>query len=159
MTPPRKLLTLCLVVEGGRILLGKKKRGFGVDKWNGFGGKVDAGETLEAAACRELLEEVGLMAQESELTKRAVFDFVYGDELVHEVHVYLLDRWTGEAGESEEMLPTWFEFENIPFQDMWEDDAYWLPQVLDGHAVQGTFYFDENEKLTNHKIELDQPLP
>ena len=28
-----------------QLLLGMKKRGFGVGKWNGFGGKFDAGET------------------------------------------------------------------------------------------------------------------
>ena len=36
----RKLLTLVFLREGGKVLLGMKKRGFGVGKWNGFGGKV-----------------------------------------------------------------------------------------------------------------------
>ena len=36
----RKLLTLVFLREGRRVLLGMKKRGFGVGKWNGFGGKV-----------------------------------------------------------------------------------------------------------------------
>lgn len=39
-----KLLTL--------VLLGMKKRGFGAGKWNGFGGKVQPGETIEEAARR-----------------------------------------------------------------------------------------------------------
>lgn len=61
-----KDLTLVLVVDKGtdgapwRILLGLKKRGFGAGKWNGFGGKVEKGETIEAAALRELEEESGL---------------------------------------------------------------------------------------------------
>ena len=45
--PPRedvKLLTLVVVIERGpggvRVLLGRKKRGFGEGYWNGFGGKV-----------------------------------------------------------------------------------------------------------------------
>src|SRR3989338_6433965 len=56
----RKILTLCLVQKDGRVLLGMKKRGFGMGKWNGFGGKVDAGETVEEAAKRELFEEAGI---------------------------------------------------------------------------------------------------
>ena len=36
----RKILTLVFLREGTRVLLGMKKRGFGVGKWNGFGGKV-----------------------------------------------------------------------------------------------------------------------
>lgn len=47
-----KLLTLVLVVQPGRVLLGMKKRGFGAGKWNGFGGKVQPGETIEDAAKR-----------------------------------------------------------------------------------------------------------
>lgn len=47
-----KLLTLVLVVRPGRVLLGMKKRGFGAGKWNGFGGKVQPGETIEDGARR-----------------------------------------------------------------------------------------------------------
>ena len=47
-----KLLTLVFVFNGGKILLGMKKRGFGAGRWNGFGGKVDSTETIEAGAKR-----------------------------------------------------------------------------------------------------------
>lgn len=47
-----KLLTLVLVVQPGRVLLGMKKRGFGAGKWNGFGGKVQQGESIVDAARR-----------------------------------------------------------------------------------------------------------
>ena len=47
-----KLLTLVMVVQPGKVLLGMKKRGFGEGKWNGFGGKVQSGETIEEAARR-----------------------------------------------------------------------------------------------------------
>lgn len=39
-----------LVCQEGRVLLGMKKRGFGMGKYNGFGGKVEPGESIEAAA-------------------------------------------------------------------------------------------------------------
>ena len=32
--------------EKQKILLGFKKRGLGVNRWNGFGGKVDPNETV-----------------------------------------------------------------------------------------------------------------
>jgi 8-oxo-dGTP pyrophosphatase MutT (NUDIX family) len=37
-----------------------KKRGFGNGKYNGFGGKVENGETIQQAAIRETIEESGL---------------------------------------------------------------------------------------------------
>ena len=69
----KKLLTLCIIHQDGKVLLGMKKRGFGVGKWNGFGGKVEAGEAIEDAAKRELFEEVGLNALD--LQKLGVLDF------------------------------------------------------------------------------------
>ena len=50
--PKNKLLTLVFVLEPGRVLLGMKKRGFGVGRWNGFGGKVQIEETVEEGAVR-----------------------------------------------------------------------------------------------------------
>ncbi len=47
-----------------------KKRGFGIGKWNGFGGKIEAGETIEAAAIRELFEESALEVKPADLMKR-----------------------------------------------------------------------------------------
>ena len=52
MASKNKLLTLVFVIEKSRILLGLKKRGFGVGRWNGFGGKVEKQETIEEAAKR-----------------------------------------------------------------------------------------------------------
>jgi 8-oxo-dGTP pyrophosphatase MutT (NUDIX family) len=50
-------------VTDGEVLLGMKKRGFGVGKFNGFGGKVESGESVPDAAVRELREESGLIAK------------------------------------------------------------------------------------------------
>jgi 8-oxo-dGTP pyrophosphatase MutT (NUDIX family) len=69
----RKVLTLVVVIrEQGvhrSILLGLKKRGFGAGKWNGFGGKVEPGESIVQGARRELLEESFLECAESELVR------------------------------------------------------------------------------------------
>ncbi|KAF9519147.1 hypothetical protein BS47DRAFT_1288729 [Hydnum rufescens UP504] len=48
--------------HSSEILLGFKKRGFGVNKYNGFGGKVEPNETAMEAARRELKEEAGIDA-------------------------------------------------------------------------------------------------
>ena len=47
-----KVLTLVLIREPTRVLLGMKKRGFGQGRWNGFGGKVEKGETILQGAVR-----------------------------------------------------------------------------------------------------------
>ena len=47
-----KLYTLIYVLKDDVVLLGMKKRGFGVGRWNGFGGKVMDGEDIAAGAKR-----------------------------------------------------------------------------------------------------------
>lgn len=48
-----KLLSLVLLRKNGSVLLGWKKRGFGAGKWNGFGGKIEEGETILECAKRQ----------------------------------------------------------------------------------------------------------
>ncbi|XP_063790686.1 oxidized purine nucleoside triphosphate hydrolase isoform X2 [Pseudophryne corroboree] len=96
-----KLLTLVLVVQPPRILLGMKKRGFGAGLWNGFGGKVQDGETIEEAAKRELWEESGLSVDTLLKIGHIKFEFVGSTELL-DVHVFRADEFKGEPSESED---------------------------------------------------------
>ena len=73
----KKRLTLCIVHDNHRILLGMKKRGFGVGRWNGFGGKVQEGESVEQAARRELMEEAGI--EVNDMRERGVLNFIFAD--------------------------------------------------------------------------------
>lgn len=136
-----KPTTLCLAVKGGKILLAMKKRGFGSGKLNGYGGKVEEGETVEAAAVREMREEIGLLAETNGINKVGQIDFHFKDrpEWDQRMHVFLVKDWSGEPQESEEMKPQWFDIKDIPFDAMWPDDKHWLPMVLAGKKVEGRF--------------------
>ena len=138
----KKLLTLCLIRKESEILLGMKKRGFGEGRWNGFGGKVDEGESIEDAAKRELLEESGIRAIDIE--KRGILNFSFeSDQKILEVHIFLAKNYEGEPVETEEMLPQWFDTKEIPFEQMWSDDILWLPVFLNDKKFKGKFLFDK----------------
>lgn len=149
------LTTLCFPVRGSPIdelLLGMKKRGVGAGKFNGFGGKIEGGETVETAVLRELHEECGLSALPTQLTKAAELIFYNGDRLDTITHVFLLDSWLGQPVETAEMQPHWFRVDAIPFDQMWADDRHWLPRVLAGEQIRGTFHFSADEELLDADV-------
>lgn len=153
--------TLLFLKSGDELLLAMKKRGFGEGKWNGVGGKLDAGETIEQALVRECVEEVGV----TPTSWRAVgeLDFVQDAETAEPWHMFvyafIADAWEGEPTESEEMRPKWFHLEDIPYGDMWDDDEFWLPYVLEGKKVVGEFTFDINDRLLTHDVRIVEELP
>ncbi|XP_033337843.1 oxidized purine nucleoside triphosphate hydrolase [Megalopta genalis] len=153
----KKMFTLVFVRKITEILLGWKKRGFGINKWNGFGGKVESGETILQGAIRELKEECGLNAEDLRKIAIIVFQFE-GDETLHEVHVYESFKYHGEVTESEEMLPKWYNIKDIPFKQMWPDDEYWFPYMLRGELFKGYFLY-RGEDIIKYKIETMEELP
>ncbi|XP_014774121.1 oxidized purine nucleoside triphosphate hydrolase [Octopus bimaculoides] len=148
----RKILTLVLIRESSRVLLGMKKRGFGKGNWNGFGGKVKVGEeTIEDGAKRELLEECGLVAGCLDKIGELDFEFLGNPEIM-EVHVFKTDSFEGIPAESEEMHPRWFSIERIPYHQMWPDDKYWFPLFLKGSCFKGHFLFEGFNKIISHSL-------
>lgn len=137
----KKILTLSLIHQHPKVLLGLKKRGFGEGRWNGFGGKVQEGETIEEAARREVVEEVGLTLHDMEKVGVISFEFEDGSREV-EVHFFRTENIGGEPVETEEMKPQWFHIDEIPFSQMWPDDVYWFPMFLQGKKFKGSFVFD-----------------
>ena len=137
-----KILTLCYLRRGDQILLGMKKRGFGAGQWNGFGGKLNLGESIEEATKREVKEESGLVVNTFKKLGLARFEFQDDPERVFEVHIFSCYDFSGEPQETEEMKPVWFEVNNLPYKSMWSSDAYWLPVFLANKTFRCQFLFD-----------------
>jgi len=148
--------TLVFLIKGNPIsdiLLGMKKTGFAQGKINGFGGKVEPGETIKQAARREVWEEVGVRVDGLEPVARLTFFFPAHPDWDQVVHVFLAQTWAGEPRESDEMRPAWYAVNAIPFQTMWQDDPHWLPRVLAGEKLAATFTFQaDNESIDTQEI-------
>jgi mutator protein MutT len=151
--------TLLFLRRGDEILLAMKKRGLGQGRFNGVGGKIEPGETVEQATIRECQEEI--MVTPTEFQQVARLDFLMDSDTKPwhmDGHVFVATKWDGEPTETEEMAPQWFKLSDIPYDQMWEDDTLWLPQVLDGHLIQASFAFDSTETMTNSLVEVVQEL-
>jgi len=150
-------VTLCYLVKKNpdKVLIAMKKRGFGSGKYNGVGGKLEKGETVEDALVRETYEEIGVKLKH--YRKVAKIDFYFSGSNPNpdnnqRAHVFLSNEWDGIPSESEEMRPEWVEFEKLPLDKMWADDKYWLPYVLNGKNVEAAFVFGDGNKIDDMKI-------
>jgi ADP-ribose pyrophosphatase YjhB (NUDIX family) len=146
-----KKRTLVYLVKDGQVLLAMKKRGFGVNKWNGVGGKIELGETLKGSASREVLEEIGVKVAPRNLKRVATINFLFPEfpddqDMNVKVYVYFAKRWSGDPAESEEMAPQWFTFDSIPYSAMWDTDLFWLEKALEGNLLRGDIYYKLDPK-------------
>ena len=139
-------VTLCFLKDGNRICLAMKKRGFGVGKWNGIGGKVNEGETVVEAALRELAEEIGVTAQHNHIEEVGdiIFYFKGKPDWDQQMHIFFITDWSGDPRETEEVAPQWYDTDKLPYDKMWVDDPYWLPKVIEGKKIKGEFYLTKD---------------
>ena len=141
------------------ICLAMKKRGFGMNRWNGVGGKVDdQNETIEDAAKRETKEEIDVIVRELNKVAELSFYFPHNSAWDQMVHVYFSENWDGKPKESEEMNPKWFLKDELPFQDMWPDDIFWLPEVVKGNLLKAMFKFGEKDVVLDKKVNIVNEL-
>lgn len=143
---PNLRANLLFVQRGDEVLLIRKKRGIGAGKINAPGGKIEPGETAEEGAMRETREEVGLEA--TNLSAMGELHFQFVDGMALHCTVFHSTTFTGEVIETDEAIPIWTKIDAIPYDEMWEDDRYWLPQMLEGQAFKGYFDFDDDKMLS-----------
>lgn len=144
-----------MIYDNEKILLGMKKRGFGAGRWNGFGGKVLEGESIEETLPRELLEEAGIVADNLISRGQLNFTFEENDDEV-EVHLFSASSFSGQVVETEEMKSQWFAQSEIPYAEMWSDDIYWLPPLLVGKNIKAQFHFDNPQSQTILKKSVEK---
>ncbi len=137
------------------ICLAMKKRGFGINKWNGVGGKVNLNtESIEEAAQRETKEEIGVLIKELNKVAEIHFYYLNNPDWNQVGHIYFVENWTREPEESEEMSPKWFSVNELPFKDMWPDDIFWLPEVIKGNLLKAVFTFGDNNIVLDKEIKF-----
>ena len=100
-----------------RVLLGLRKNSHGAGEWSFPGGHLDLGESPEACARRELMEETGIAAKD--LNRRGWSNDVMPDEGLHYVTLFLATKvaWSvsAELKEPDKFEEwRWFPLDRLP---------------------------------------------
>lgn len=148
---------LFLIKEKGGVIeeicLALKKRGFGQNKWNGVGGKMnETDKTIEDTALREAQEEISVVVKNPKKIAEIEFVFPHQSEWNQIVHVYTAKNWSGDPIESEEMKPKWIKVNEIPYAQMWADDIFWFPNFLKKKAFRARFVFNSDNEIVESWI-------
>lgn len=113
---------------------------------------MEPGESPEDCLKRELEEEIGIKVRGEKMI--GSLSFYEDGRLDWFVYLFQIQDYEGEPKETKEVLPLWFSLNEIPFDQMWEDDRHWLPLVIEGKSVQGEFWFKEG-KLIRYSLRPD----
>lgn len=109
---PLEVVAGVLQAGDGRVLVAERPIGKPLAGYLEFpGGKIEAGETPEAALARELREEIGIEVQRTEPLIR--FVHAYPERRVR-LRVFRVTRWTGEAEAREGQRLEWLSPEELP---------------------------------------------
>ena len=118
-------------------------------KWNGLGGKFEAGETPEECVIREVYEESGLSIRNPNLCGLLMFPQFKGNDWY--VFVFTADDFTGKLIDSPEGKLEWIPDEKVLELTLWESDRIFMPWIKSGKFFSAKFIY-EGEKLKGHEV-------
>ncbi len=147
------MATLCYLKRDGKTLMvhrTKKENDMHMGKWNGLGGKLEAGETPEECAIREIREESGLRVTGPILKGILTFPGFANDEDWY-AFLFVAHEFEGDLIDSPEGTLKWVHDDELLDLNLWEGDRIFLPWLQQPHFFSGKFVYVDG-RLTEHEV-------
>jgi 8-oxo-dGTP diphosphatase len=146
-----KLATLCYVQRDGQTLMlhrVKKKNDMHQGKWNGLGGKLEAGESPEECAVREVEEESGLRCRNPRLC--GIITFPAFDEIDDwYTFLFTMDEFEGELIDSAEGVLKWIDNDALYDLNLWPGDRIFIPWIFAKRFFSAKFIYERGEFISH----------
>ena len=145
------------MIDGDKVLLGLRKKvsnNLGENQYAGIGGKIEEGESADNCLIREFKEEIEVDLVKFEKMGRARFLNPFNPQWNMAVDYFVVSEWMDEPKETEVIKPVWFNKEAIPFDQMFRDNKYWLPNLLKAEHFDGIFLYGEDHEVADYRLEI-----
>lgn len=128
----------------------KRENDYHKGKWNGLGGKAEAGESPEECAIRELYEESGLKAKKMIMKGFITFPKFDG---INDWHVFLftVSEFEGELIDCNEGELEWVPDDKLTELNLWEGDKIFIPWLFEDRFFSAKFIY-ENKQYISHTV-------
>lgn len=147
-----KLATLVYLKQNGQTLMlhrNKKAGDIHAGKWNGLGGKLEAGESPEACAVREVREESGLTIIAPRWRGLLLFADFKGEDWY--VWVFTADTFSGALTDSTEGSLQWIPDAALASLPLWPSDRIFFPW-LQGEKIFSARFQYHDEQMLGHEV-------
>ena len=147
--------TLCYIKQDGKTLMlhrVKKDKDVHKGKYNGLGGKFNAGETPLECVTREVKEESGLDILNPQLHGVMTFpEFKDNEDWL--VFLFTATEFSGDMKECDEGNLEWILDEDLTNLPLWEGDKYFLDWLKEDRRFFAKFTYKDG-KLIDHSVEF-----
>ncbi|MGT2910917.1 NUDIX hydrolase [Streptococcus cameli] len=149
-----KLATICYVDNGKEWLMlhrNKKPNDVHAGKWIGVGGKIEAGETPEECAIREIKEETGLDVKALSLKGIITFPEFTPDNDWY-TYVFKVTDFEGEVIDCEEGTLEWVPYKDIRDLPTWEGDYVFMKWLLENKSFFSAKFAYKGDTLIEQEV-------
>jgi len=137
------LLVLTQIFAANRILLMQRGRAPYAGKWAPPGGFVESGESPEAAAVREVWEEVRIKLDRTQLVPHALVSIPKINQVYHTFIVRLTEPACAAPVQPESLAVGWFSKAQLSRIELWDPGAHLDMDLLFEVAHTGRFEFHQ----------------
>lgn len=128
----------------------KKANDIHEGKWNGLGGKFEAGETPEECVIREVFDESGLSIRNPKMCGLLMFPKFKRNDWY--VFVFTANEFIGELIGSPEGRLEWISDEVLLDLSLWESGHIFMPWIRAGKFFAAKFEYGGDEMRAYHVV-------
>lgn len=154
----KQLATICYIDNGKELLLmyrNKKENDVHEGKWISVGGKLEAGESPDECAKREILEETHLIVEKMDFKGVITFpDFT--PETDWYTYVFKVTEFSGDlisGEESREGTLEWVPYSKVLTKPTWDGDYEIFKWILDNVPFfSAKFRYNDRQELVEKEV-------